>query len=363
MLGIDGAPVFARLFRWPRQVRSTRSDTSIDLPPSNDGCSSIPGVFVTGSGFRAVGIPDCIADARQAATAAAEFTRARRVESGMRLFVWSCRFPACASLASLSHQRRRPRRRSRRDGEGARSIKAADKGQLAVSEEDGRFLRVLVAARSAKSVLEIGAASGYSGHLARPWRARNRRTRGCDRVRPAASEGSSVEYPRRRSGRRRRGRAATRSPRSRGCQARSTSCSSTRGSRLQEVLRPGVPAPDARRRVRGAQRRQQEETRWSDFLGTILTIPAVHDDRVAVARRYVGVLQNEVKPVHIIGVPLDLGAGRRGVDMGPSAFRIAGIGDQIAALGCTVVDKGDLPSRRSRKRSVPDDARKKYVAK
>jgi predicted O-methyltransferase YrrM len=44
-----------------------------------------------------------------------------------------------------------------------RSIRAADKGQLAVSEEDGRFLRVLVATRGAKSVLEIGAASGYSG--------------------------------------------------------------------------------------------------------------------------------------------------------------------------------------------------------
>ena len=43
------------------------------------------------------------------------------------------------------------------------SIKAVDKGLLAVSEEDGRFLRVLVAARGAKSVLEIGAASGYSG--------------------------------------------------------------------------------------------------------------------------------------------------------------------------------------------------------
>jgi len=41
-------------------------------------------------------------------------------------------------------------------------IKAADKGQLAVSEEDGRFLRVLVAATGAKSILEIGAASGYS---------------------------------------------------------------------------------------------------------------------------------------------------------------------------------------------------------
>jgi caffeoyl-CoA O-methyltransferase len=41
-------------------------------------------------------------------------------------------------------------------------IRAADKGQLAVSEEDGQFLRVLVGATNAKRVLEIGAASGYS---------------------------------------------------------------------------------------------------------------------------------------------------------------------------------------------------------
>jgi caffeoyl-CoA O-methyltransferase len=39
---------------------------------------------------------------------------------------------------------------------------AADKGQLAVSEEDGRFLRVLIASAGARRVLEIGAASGYS---------------------------------------------------------------------------------------------------------------------------------------------------------------------------------------------------------
>jgi predicted O-methyltransferase YrrM len=44
-----------------------------------------------------------------------------------------------------------------------RSIKAADKGLLAVSEEDGRFLRLLVSTRGAKSILEICAASGYSG--------------------------------------------------------------------------------------------------------------------------------------------------------------------------------------------------------
>lgn len=42
------------------------------------------------------------------------------------------------------------------------AIRAADKGQLAVSEEDGRFLRVLVASTGAKQVLEIGTASGYS---------------------------------------------------------------------------------------------------------------------------------------------------------------------------------------------------------
>ena len=43
-----------------------------------------------------------------------------------------------------------------------KQIKAADKDMLAVSEEDGRFMRVLVAASRTKRALEIGAASGYS---------------------------------------------------------------------------------------------------------------------------------------------------------------------------------------------------------
>jgi predicted O-methyltransferase YrrM len=41
-------------------------------------------------------------------------------------------------------------------------IKSKDKGQLAVSEEDGRFLRLMVATSGAKRALEIGGASGYS---------------------------------------------------------------------------------------------------------------------------------------------------------------------------------------------------------
>ena len=41
-------------------------------------------------------------------------------------------------------------------------IRAKDKGQLAVSEEDGRFLRLMIASTHRKRALEIGAASGYS---------------------------------------------------------------------------------------------------------------------------------------------------------------------------------------------------------
>lgn len=67
-----------------------------------------------------------------------------------------------------------------------------------------------------------------------------------------------------------------------------------------------------------------------------------------------------MKPVHIIGVPLDLGGGRRGVDMGPSAFRIAGLRDQIASLGYTVVDKGDLPAPIPETKR-PENEKKKYA--
>jgi len=48
------------------------------------------------------------------------------------------------------------------------------------------------------------------------------------------------------------------------------------------------------------------------------------------------------KKVKIIGVPMDLGAGRRGVDMGPSAIRIAGLNQAIAWLGYEVTDAGNV---------------------
>jgi arginase len=48
------------------------------------------------------------------------------------------------------------------------------------------------------------------------------------------------------------------------------------------------------------------------------------------------------RPVAVIGAGLDLGAGRRGVDMGPSAIRYAGLQERIAGLGREVVDWGDV---------------------
>src|SRR5262249_22720780 len=67
-----------------------------------------------------------------------------------------------------------------------------------------------------------------------------------------------------------------------------------------------------------------------------------------------------MRPIHIIGVPLDLGGGRRGVDMGPSAFRIARIGQRLVQLGYPVVDRGDLPTPIPETQDARDE-RKKYI--
>jgi arginase len=48
------------------------------------------------------------------------------------------------------------------------------------------------------------------------------------------------------------------------------------------------------------------------------------------------------RPVAVIGACLDLGAGRRGVDMGPSAIRSAGLQERIASLGLVCADRGDV---------------------
>jgi len=65
--------------------------------------------------------------------------------------------------------------------------------------------------------------------------------------------------------------------------------------------------------------------------------------------------------VHVLGVPMDLGSGRRGVDMGPSAIRIAGVETALRELGHTVVDEGDIPIKNMEELKV-GDVHARYLA-
>ncbi len=59
-------------------------------------------------------------------------------------------------------------------------------------------------------------------------------------------------------------------------------------------------------------------------------------------------------PVAVIGAGLDLGAGRRGVDMGPSAIRYAGLAAKIAELGRDIVDWGNVETAVAEAATVGD---------
>ncbi len=67
-----------------------------------------------------------------------------------------------------------------------------------------------------------------------------------------------------------------------------------------------------------------------------------------------------LKKVAMIGVPMDLGGGLRGVDMGPSAIRIAGIGRRIEELGREFEDRGNVPVLRPETRD-PRNPRARFV--
>lgn len=54
-------------------------------------------------------------------------------------------------------------------------------------------------------------------------------------------------------------------------------------------------------------------------------------------------MRHTTRPIHIINVPLDLGASRRGTDAGPSAFRVAGLARAIQSLGYSISKETDVP--------------------
>jgi arginase len=64
--------------------------------------------------------------------------------------------------------------------------------------------------------------------------------------------------------------------------------------------------------------------------------------------------------IRIIGVPMDLGASRRGVDMGPSALRVAGLQARIKQLGHQVEDIGNVPVKQAEEQHY-GEKRAKYL--
>jgi len=67
------------------------------------------------------------------------------------------------------------------------------------------------------------------------------------------------------------------------------------------------------------------------------------------------------RTVRVIGAPTDYGANRRGVDMGPSAIRYAGLHDQLQAAGATCADAGDVLAPRMEERENGSDVNARHI--
>jgi oxygen-dependent protoporphyrinogen oxidase len=75
VLGITGEPTLARVHRWTKAGAQHIVGHRARLERIEQGLAKLPGVFVAGSGFRAIGIPDCVADGRAAGTTAADYAK------------------------------------------------------------------------------------------------------------------------------------------------------------------------------------------------------------------------------------------------------------------------------------------------
>jgi oxygen-dependent protoporphyrinogen oxidase len=78
VLGIRGAPLFARVYRFARASAQHEVGHLDRMRAIEQRLTAHPGLFLTGSGFRGVGIPDCVADARATATRVAEWLSGAR---------------------------------------------------------------------------------------------------------------------------------------------------------------------------------------------------------------------------------------------------------------------------------------------
>ena len=77
LLGVTGNPLFTRVYRWERANAQHEVGHLDRLARIEEAIARHPGLFVTGSGFRGVGIPDCVADARATAGQLADWVKGK----------------------------------------------------------------------------------------------------------------------------------------------------------------------------------------------------------------------------------------------------------------------------------------------
>ena len=82
VMPISGDPLFSRLYRWTRQSPQYEVGHLQRLATIESHLARFPGLFVTGSGFRSIGIPDCVADGRETAARAATFVATKSTKTG-----------------------------------------------------------------------------------------------------------------------------------------------------------------------------------------------------------------------------------------------------------------------------------------
>src|SRR5438874_250936 len=81
LAGIQGEPLFTRVYRWERSNAQHEVGHLDRVAAIDRALAQHPGLFVTGSGFRGTGIPDCVADARSTARTVASFLTTKQTKT------------------------------------------------------------------------------------------------------------------------------------------------------------------------------------------------------------------------------------------------------------------------------------------
>jgi len=79
-LGVTASPLFTRVYEWPAGIPVYPPDHDRNVTALGDALAGVPGIFIAGSTFHGIGIPDCIHSGERAAASAVTYLAARQTE-------------------------------------------------------------------------------------------------------------------------------------------------------------------------------------------------------------------------------------------------------------------------------------------